>query len=254
MTVREGLGVRRRQLWTPTPEGACFTVVDEPADRPPEFAVCLAHGLTGDRSGPVGLLSELSAELARRCTARVVRFDATGSGESTGSFADTTFAAMAADFAAVAEQHVPADLPLVAAGISIGGVPAVQAATRLARVRRLIGVLLLSSDLLQGIRFAAEDPQPIRGGEFALPVSFFREREALRPRDELRALGVPVALVYGGADTKLEKAAGWFAETGAAVTRVDADHLFGSSDARRQVLAACEGFLADARGTEEAGP
>lgn len=239
--------VLRRQLWTETPEGTCLTVVDDPAVGPPSVAVCLAHGLTGDRSGPAELLSELSAGLAGRCGARVIRFDATGSGDSTGEFSATTFAGTARDFAAVAATHVPRDLPLISAGISIGGVPAVQGATRLAATHRLNGVLLLSSDLIQGIRFAAEDPQPIRGGEFSLPAAFFREREAIRPRDELLALGVPTALVYGGADTKLEKAAAWFAEAGAAVTRVEADHLFGSSAARRQVFTACERFVADVR-------
>jgi pimeloyl-ACP methyl ester carboxylesterase len=242
--------VRRRQLWTRTPRGTCLTVVDDPADgRRPKVAVCLAHGLTGDRSGPVELLSELAAALATRCGARVVRFDATGSGESSGEFRATTFAGMADDFVAVAEAHVPPGLPLITAGISIGGVPAVQAATRLAATRRVVGVLLLSSDLIQGIRFGADDPQPIRGGEFALPGAFFREREAIRPRDELLALGVPAALVYGGIDDKLDKAATWFAETGAAVTRVDdADHLFDSSAARRVLLAACERFVADTEG------
>ena len=248
------VAVRRRQLWTPAAEGdgRCLTVVDDPVGVEPCGTVCLAHGLTGDRSGPAELLAQLAAELCRRCAVRVVRFDARGSADSGGTFEATTFAGMADDFVSVARAHTVPGLPLVAAGISIGGVPAVQAATRLAGdgPLRLGGVLLLSSDLIEGVRFAAEGRTAIRGGEFHLPPSFFRERERIRPRGELMALGVPSALVYGSADTKLADAAAWFAARGTEVTPVECDHLFESQRSRRVLFDACAAFVRRTTGTE----
>ncbi|WP_433475110.1 alpha/beta fold hydrolase [Spirillospora sp. CA-142024] len=237
--------VLREQVFTPVPGGACLTVVDRPADGPAAATVCIAHGLTGDRVGPAELLAQLSAELCRRARVRVVRFDMRGSGDSGGEFHETTFTGMTDDFAAVAAGHAPAGTPLVCAGISIGGVPAALGAHRLWRQGELqvAGVALMSSDLIEGIRFGTGGVTAIRGGEFHLPEAFFREREALRPRTLLLETGVPYMLVYGRHDAKIAAEAAWFSGHGGEVVEVDSDHLFESGTARAHLLTAWTRFL-----------
>lgn len=241
--------VVREQTWTGPPGGRCLVVVDRPADREPVGTLCLAHGLTGDRAGPNDLLAQLSASMCAELGLQVVRFDMMGSGDSDGDFAETRFAGMAADFVRVTRDVCAQDNPLVCAGISIGGVPAVMAAHQLTRERdavpgpRPAGVLLLSSDLIQGVRFATEGVTAIRDGEFHLPAAFFRERETIRPRDLLLETGLPFLLCYGRADGKVAAQAEWFSGHGGRVIAVDSDHLFESGAARRTLTAACARFL-----------
>lgn len=236
----------REQLWNGPPGRRCLVVTDRPAAGKPLGTVVLAHGLTGDRAGPQDLLAQLSAELCARLGVRVVRFDMAGSGDSEGDFADTRFSGMAADFIRVARATCPAGEPLVCAGISIGGVPAVMAAHEIGLRDdgpRPAGVLLLSSDLIQGVRFATDGVTAIRGGEFHLPAAFFREREAVRPRDLLLATGLPFLLCHGTEDGKLARESAWFAGHGGRVEAVESDHLFESSAARRVLADACARFL-----------
>ncbi|MFI8946886.1 alpha/beta hydrolase [Streptomyces sp. NPDC053750] len=243
--------VVREQLWNGPPGRRCLVVMDRPATREPTGTVCVAHGLTGDRSGPQELLAQLSADLCARLGVRVIRFDMTGSGDSEGDFADTRFSGMAEDFVGVARALCRPGEPLVCAGISIGGVPAVMAAHQLTRAGgadgpRPTGVLLLSSDLIQGVRFATEGVTAIRGGEFHLPAVFFRERESIRPRDLLLETGLPFLLCYGAADDKVAGESAWFAEHGGTVEAIAGDHLFESVAARRVLASACAGFLRSA--------
>lgn len=236
----------REQQWIGPPGRRCLVVTDRPAAGDARGTVLLAHGLTGDRAGPQDLLAQLSAELCTRLGVRVIRFDMAGSGDSEGDFADTCFSGMAADFVRVARASCSTGEPLVCAGISIGGVPAVMAAHELGLVEdgpRPAGVLLLSSDLIQGVRFATDGVTAIRGGEFHLPAAFFRERETIRPRDLLLATGLPFLLCHGTEDGKLARESAWFAEHGGTVEAVDSDHLFESSAARRVLADACAGFL-----------
>ncbi|SEG94243.1 putative redox protein [Actinacidiphila yanglinensis] len=238
--------VVREQLWVGPPGRRCLVVTDRPAAGDVLGTVCLAHGLTGDRAGPQDLLARLSARLCARLGVRVVRFDMTGSGDSECDFAATRFSGMAGDFVRVARATCPAGEPLVCAGISIGGVPAVMAAHELGLLDdgpRPAGVLLLSSDLIQGVRFATDGVTAIRGGEFHLPAAFFRERETIRPRDLLLATGLPFLLCYGTQDAKLAREATWFTGHGGTVRAVDSDHLFESSAARRVLADACARFL-----------
>ncbi|MGW7244225.1 alpha/beta hydrolase [Streptomyces sp. NPDC054804] len=238
--------VIREQLWNGPPGRRCLVVTDHPADQEPTGTVCLAHGLTGDRVGPQELLAQLSAELCERLGVRVVRFDMAGSGDSEGDFADTRFSGMAEDFVRVARASCRPGEPLVCAGISIGGVPAVMAAHELTQAGDgplPTGVLLLSSDLIQGVRFATEGVTAIRSGEFHLPAAFFRERETIRPRDLLRETSLPFLLCYGTADDKVAGESAWFAEHGGTVEALESDHLFESAAARRALTDACARFL-----------
>lgn len=241
----EVTGVVREQLFTPVAGGHCLTVIDHPEPGPVHATIVLAHGLTGDRVGPVELLAQLSAQLCRTARARVVRFDLRGSGDSPGEFDRTSFAGMIEDFEVVASRHAEPGRPLVCAGISIGGVPAAVAAHQLWQQGRLevAGVVLMSSDLIEGVRFGAAPVTPIRGGEFHLPQAFFREREAIRPRTLLQATGLPFLLVYGADDDKVATQSSWFSRNHGDVVAVAGDHLFESSAARAALLDAWMAFL-----------
>lgn len=231
----------REQTLVDVPDGWCLAVLDRPDGRPRGLVVC-AHGLTGDRSGPAELLARWADGLAGLGLA-VVRFDFRGSGESSGDWADTTFGGMTSDLVAVGRwaRALVGPVPLVTAGISIGGVPAALAAAPLDAA----GTLLMSSDLVEDVRFVTNGSTPIRGGEFHLPHGFFREREPLRPRTALAGRGRPWGLVYGVADDKLRKAADDFAALGAWVRGVPgADHLFQSADARARLAGHSREFLA----------
>jgi pimeloyl-ACP methyl ester carboxylesterase len=206
--------------------------------------VILAHGLTGDRSGPAELLSGLSARLCAAAGVRVVRFDFRGSGDSGGEFGQTTFAGMTRAFAEIATRHAEPGRPVICAGISIGGVPAAVAACQLRREGPLdvAGVVLMSSDLIQGVRFGVAGLTAIRGGEFHLPQAFFRERERLYPRTLLSESGLPFLLIYGREDAKVAAETRWFAAHGE-VAELDSDHLFESSQARCALLGAWLKYL-----------
>lgn len=231
---------RRTEDVVDVPDGWCLAVLDLP-DGPPRALVVCAHGLTGDRSGPAGLLAEWSARLSALGFA-VVRFDFRGSGESFGEFEDTSFAGMIDDTVAVgtwARDRVGA-VPVVAAGISIGGVPAALSAGRL----NASATVLMSSDLIEDVRFNTAGMTAIRGGEAHLPARFFRERETLHPRRALREMDRPWLLVYGAEDAKVAKAAVDLHALGADVVAVpSADHLFGSVAARKSLIAATADFL-----------
>jgi alpha/beta superfamily hydrolase len=237
--------VLRAQSFISVPGGSCLTTTDTPTKAPALANIIIAHGLTGDRVGPVELLSRLSAELCSITATRVVRFDFRGSGDSPGEFSTTTFDGMASDFIAVACATCPAELPVVCAGISIGGVPAVMAAHNMqaSGKRDIAAVVLMSSDLVENVRFAVDAIAAIRAGEFHLPAQFFREREGIHPRQLLAETGVPFLLVHGSADHKLVAAAPWFADRGGRVVQTEGDHLFETPAAREALLDAWVSFL-----------
>lgn len=99
----------------------------EDADRPLPTVV-MVHGLTGQRLGKSYHFVEFARRLADRGVA-VVRFDQTGSGESTGSFTDLTIPRMVDDTHAVCDWlatqawHDPNRLGFV--GVSLGALPAI---------------------------------------------------------------------------------------------------------------------------------
>jgi uncharacterized protein len=204
--------------------------------------VVICHGLTGDKRGPQALLTLLGRRLAAQGYA-TIRFDFRGSAESSGSFAATTFKAMCDDLRAVCRYARGSyRAPLILAGLSIGGVvPALVASTEPA----CRGVVLLSSDLIEGVEFVTPSAEvPIRGGEFTLPAAFFRERETLWPRSELAEAGVPVLAVYGAEDTKIVREAPALQRAGFQTECISgADHLFENVEARRRMVSDVVDFV-----------
>ncbi|HZN77417.1 MAG TPA: alpha/beta fold hydrolase [Micromonosporaceae bacterium] len=240
MTTPSATTGERLETVIDVPGGWCLAVLDRPPG-PCRAAIVCAHGLTGDRSGPADLLARWAGDLAGHGFA-TVRFDLRGSGESSGDFADTTFAGMVSDFCAAAAWaiEVVGPRPVIAAGISIGGVPAALASGMV----NSAATLLISSDLIEGIRFDTDTITPIRGGEFHLPAAFFREREGLYPRRALSERGKPWGLIFGGRDSKLLVAAGELRQLGAWVAEVsDTDHLFESVPARAALMRETLRFL-----------
>jgi alpha-beta hydrolase superfamily lysophospholipase len=226
---------RREERLVRVAGGRCAATLDRPCAGPRALVV-LAHGLTGERVGPAGLLAGWTRGLARAGIA-AVRFDARGAGDSSGRFHGLTFAGMESDYLAVAAWAAGrvGPVPVVAAGISMGGVTAVLAAPRLPR---LAGVLLLSADLLElGDAPVPDAPGTMRDGEFELGLPFLAERHALRPRGVLAALGVPCLLVYGTLDGEVAEAAPALRALGTETAGVPAaGHLFESVRARARLL------------------
>ncbi|MEX2256233.1 MAG: alpha/beta fold hydrolase [Acidimicrobiia bacterium] len=227
------VGLDRREHVVHVEGGHLLCVTDHPAGEPKATAI-ICHGLTGDRVGPQRLLTVLAEELVMFGFVSV-RFDFRGSGDSSGVFAETTFAGMCDDLRSVAawaerEYSTPA---LTLLGVSIGGVIPALCARELPGVT---GVALISSDLVEDVVFPIHGNVPIRGGEFHLPDSFYREREDLYPLTELYESGIPAKLFYGARDEKLVEAADRFAAVGLPTHPARGQgHLFEDVDERGQL-------------------
>ncbi|MCX4749333.1 alpha/beta hydrolase [Kitasatospora sp. NBC_01287] len=226
--------------------GRLMIVLDEPSARPARGLVVCAHGLTGDRTGPVRLLADWSAALARAGWA-VARLDLRGSGDSSGTFEEATLAQGVEDVLGATAWSRGAvagtrgrPLPTVLAGISLGGLPAVGAA---ASVDPLAGVLLLSSDLLEAEHFAGA-PTLFRDGEFHLSTAYLAERAALRPRAALASIGAPVRLVHGMDDPFVAPEVPALLELGISARGIPrCGHLFETPAARARLVELSLGFL-----------
>lgn len=231
----------RHELVLTIEQGWLQVVIDTPA-QPAHAAVVFCHGLTGDRCGPQRLLTLLAADLAQ-AGFLCVRFDFRGSGDASGSFAATTFASMRTDLEQIIgwTRHNYPTLDLALLGLSIGGVIPALVAPEQSHCR---AVVLLSSDLIEDIRFDVAGEVAIRDGQFFLPESFFREREALWPRSDLLTAGIPVGLFYGEQDRKLAKAARELKRAGVKVQRINGvDHLFEQITARHALYDGVIAFL-----------
>lgn len=234
-------GGSRHEEIIPVPGGWLAAVLDVPVAAS-RAVVIICHGLTGDRTGPQRLLAVIATELAR-ASFLCVRFDFRGSGDSSGTFTETSFAGMQADLEAVidwTQAHYPVN-NLVLAGLSIGGVvPALVAP----RQERCQAVILLSSDLIEDVQFDAVGLVDIRGGQFYLQESFFRERELLRPRTQLAAAHIPTCVFYGARDRKMARSACALRRCGFTVGRLaETDHLFEDEHCRLRLGKRIVAFL-----------
>jgi alpha-beta hydrolase superfamily lysophospholipase len=233
--------VKRDQHIVETATGHRSLTLDRPTDAPAGLVVC-AHGLTGDKSGPAELLARWSAGLAEAGLA-TVRFDFRGSGDSSGAFPATTFSEMVDDFAEVwqwARDQV-GELPGVAAGISTGGAVAAGAGTRLPG---LAGLLLISSDLVDGAGPLPASAVPLRAGEFHLGRRLLADRAALPVRPLIAALERPVRLVYGNDDVEVASNVDGFLRLGIdPVPIASCGHLIETRQARAELLDATAEFV-----------
>lgn len=208
-------------------------VVSEP--RRPAGVALLCHGLTGDSFGPAGLLRRMAEALVASGVA-VIRFDARGCADSSAGPDTPTVSTMAQDVVTVLAdprlRHL-GSLPLVLCGVSLGAMAVARAAHRVPHLR---GVVALSSDLADG----EDRPWPSqwsRAAEHRLPDGFAADLLGLRPRQDLRQLGVPVAVIVGERD-RGAAAAPELRALGFSVDVVaDGDHLYQSASSAAEMLA-----------------
>lgn len=216
-----------------TNPGWITMVIDEPKiGSKGNILVC--HGLTGDRSGPQNLLSILSKSLAGNGF-RVIRFDFRGSGDSSGTFYNTTFKSMLEDFHKVnnfcMEKFNSSNIGVL--GMSIGGVIASLASIQV----KAKALALISSDIIEGITFGVHGQYAIRNGHFLLPETFWREREKIFPRYELSIhQHMQKYLCFGELDHKVEEASSELRNIGFSCRKFsDVNHLFEKYNARLEL-------------------
>lgn len=201
---------------------------------PGEGIVIICHGLTGDRTGPMQLLANLANFLAENGLT-CVRFDFRGSGDSSGAFEDTTFTRMLEDVHVISRwtrEQFPNHAGIGYCGLSIGGVAASFGAVH----HQGSALALISSDIIENIRIPVAGLVSIRDGQFFLHEEFYRQREKLKPRSELRQSGIPTKLFYGELDLKLAAAAEELSAMGMMVESFSGtDHLFEQFTVRKKL-------------------
>jgi alpha/beta superfamily hydrolase len=215
-------------------DGEWLHLVEDVPDGLPKGVVVISHGLTGDRTGPQRILSQLSSELAEAGMVSI-RFDYRGSGDSSGLFFKTTFTEMQKDMMFVLrlanQKH--SGLPIGALGLSIGGVTAALCATESGMCSSLA---LISSDLIENVNFLVSGDVPIRNGHFYINEEFFRERENLYPRTRLVDSRLKTLIAYGGQDLKVKEAVRDLQGLNITIKEFPGvDHLFEDCSARKKL-------------------
>lgn len=183
-----------------------LSIVGELLERPARYVATMVADFTFDRHGKYRRGAVFARSL-RDAGIAVYRFDAEGSGLAGrgGDWARDPWSSMTSQVdrarTAVAREQ-PQDVRHLLIGIGIGGV-----ATALSAARTPPDALvLISSDLVQDVRFVVNGVASVRRGEQLLPSRVFRDRERLRPRDLLAELEIPMLCVNGALDPRFELA------------------------------------------------
>jgi dipeptidyl aminopeptidase/acylaminoacyl peptidase len=185
----------------------------QPADGSARWAILVHGGPGGSQDGPAGLFAEVARALADSGVASL-RYDARGSGASSGQFLDTTLTSLTRDLrtarAWLAAQHHPDQLALI--GESLGGTIAVAglegteqalvllyAATRL---RDCVPDWVTEEALAE-----AEQRGFIVREDSQIGSAFLREiTEQPDVLPALAGLRTPVLLIHGDRDVEVELA------------------------------------------------
>ena len=160
--------------------------------------VVMAHGFKSSKIGPSRYFVDLARLLAGSGIS-TFRFDQPGSGDSEGSFEDSSFATWIDTIEHFVRGFHLEGHTVALLGQSMGGVAALAAAARLGDA--LAGVALWSAapntsgdpTSLAG-EWMEEEGQRVR-------TAFWREAASLDFRAHYRDLAVPVYMVFGTADT-----------------------------------------------------
>ncbi|MCH9632622.1 MAG: hypothetical protein S4CHLAM6_09600 [Chlamydiae bacterium] len=204
-------------------------VVDESHN--PKVVVIMSHGLTGDKTGPQKILSNMASSLVSQ--AHIIRFDYRGSGDSSGDFSKTTFESMYKDLELVVgwSKEKYKNLPIVFIGFSIGGVVSILSAYQLKCCSLLV---LLSCDLVDNPDFQIKSfPKSVRQGQFFLDRNFFTQRSKIAPRILIKELQCKKVLFFGSEDKKVALAAQELEKVDVeCVMLPNSDHLFESYSIR----------------------
>lgn len=201
-----------RGLWLDTPHGRLAATLTAP-EATPRAAVLLLHGFTGTRdelrtAGGDGMFARAARLMAERGVASL-RIDFRGSGESGGTWADTTVEGQALDATAAlaafagmpaAGGHAPAVL-----GFSMGGLAAVsvgQVASRVVLWNPVMEPRRTFAAILGEAVFAnAADGGTAVVGTTGLRPAFFAGIAAARPQESAARLDAPLLIVSGAGDS-----------------------------------------------------
>ncbi|MBI2363211.1 MAG: alpha/beta fold hydrolase [Elusimicrobia bacterium] len=211
---RVGLGLRQRRepealsterLSFAGRAGTLAGKLERPSGEP-RAAVLFLHAFTGDKD--MLAVARVSRALAERGVA-VLRFDATGLGESRGDFAATGLRSWVDDALRAAEALTQAvRAPDAVAGLSLGGTAALAAAARLPSVRgaavlnapsrpsHLLGVL----PDLDAVRRYGVAPVEVAGRRVRLGRALLEELEGEDPAAEFAATGKRLLVLHAPAD------------------------------------------------------
>ncbi len=205
----------------------------------PKALIILCHGLTGDKSGPQRILSHW-ANILYDYGYLVVRFDFRGSGDSSGSFQETTISQMQQDLESVIKwcYNTFTFSKLILGGLSLGGLVALKT---MPHYLDCAALFLFSSDINDNPYFdLCEDPLPIREGQFYIQKKYFEERLALKPGEILLSnTSTRCFLIYGQHDDKISRMAKTLKGSNAKIKIFEVEntgHLFESLSARSNAI------------------
>lgn len=178
----------------------------ERPDGPPRAAVLFLHAFTGDKD--MLAVARIARFLAERGAA-VLRFDATGLGESRGDFAATGFESWVDDALRAADALGRAvRAPDAVVGLSLGGTAGLAVAARLPSVRgaaalnapsrpsHLLGVL----PGLDAVRRYGVAPVEVAGRRVRLGRGLLEELERLDPSAEFAKTGKRLLVLHAPGD------------------------------------------------------
>ncbi len=222
----------------------------------PKAGVVLAHCFTCSKS--LKVTRNLATGIEDGGYA-VLRFDFTGLGESEGDFADTSVTSNVGDLEAAAQYMEQRGLgPCAMVGHSLGGAATLLAAGNVAAVRAVVAVAapfgpehvrhLFAEDDVQRALESGRVTVKIAGRPFQISAEFFHDLERHSSPERIAALGRPLLVVHGTADTVVEIEEGerifaaarqprWFAAI------PGADHLFAQQRHAERAAAAIVDYL-----------
>jgi dipeptidyl aminopeptidase/acylaminoacyl peptidase len=211
-TARQAKNIIERACRIPSGDGELDAVVTEPSAGTKSWVVMVHGAPQGEKAGPASLYRMLAARLASNAGIGSLRYDARGSGDSTGTFRDTTLASLAGDLRAARawldQEHRPERVALV--GESLGGTIAVAG---LDGTERALVLLYASIRLRESVPdwvspdviTEAEQRGFIIRENSEVGLTFLREIQ--RQPDvawALEGLRTPVLLIHGDHDREVD--------------------------------------------------
>ena len=215
---------RREEIWRLSSDEWLSVSIDQVVDKS-KTCMVLLHGLSGDKIGPQGLLSNLSKYICENCNIKVVRFDFRGSGLSSSKFIKTSLHSMCEDALFVANNISET---IIWSGISTGALIAIMAAAKRGENETMLAI---SNGFAEKVEFndLGITPVPIRGGQLFLEKQYFDDRAKLFPRKSYFSKLLNKKVVLGSGDLKHYSEIESLKNFNIDIHVIDgADHLFSS--------------------------
>lgn len=185
-----------------TASGSLAVVKDTLLTGPTGRVALICHGLTGEKSGPGGVLRGLGETVARSGW-DVYRWDLPGAGDSTGDLSTVTYQELVDSVVDVAMSACH-DSPTATRQISLVGhsVGAVIAASA-SEILKPGKLVLIASDLSPGSELPTPEGGKIRGGAFRLSSNFWQQRQEVDPLTLLTRRPESTLFIAAGDDDKV---------------------------------------------------